>query len=415
MTPSVLQAQPDPTAWKPRFFLVWLGQAGSLLGSSVTQFVLLWWITTTTRSAFSLSLAAFAGLAPLALFGPLGGIAADRWNRKHIMILTDAFSAVCLAVLMFLFATGTVRTWHVLALMAVRSALQAFQDPAAGATTPQLVPERWLVRASGMDEAVGGLSTIAAAPLGALLLSLVPMPWVLLLDIVTAAIAIGILSCFRIPQPAPARPAGLWQDMRSGIEEVRRSRDLRHLFVLDVLLTATVLPAFVLLPLLVVTEFHGTVADVATIEALGGAGMVAGSILAVVVRLPAKPILSVLIFFAVSHLLVAAMGLIPGTSFTLLAILLAASGLFWSWGNAPIQAILQGTVRPSHLGRVLSLFSTAVGLAGPLGLALAGPVGAVAGIRPVLVAGGAIATLACLAILLAQRHPPVAMGTPPHA
>jgi DHA3 family macrolide efflux protein-like MFS transporter len=395
-------AQREPAAWKSRFFLVWTGQSVSLLGSTVTQFMLIWWITTTTRSAVALSFAAFAGLAPLAILGPLGGLAADRWNRKRIMILTDAISAACMVVLMFLFAADMIRLWHVLTLMSVRSALQAFQEPASMASTPQLVPERWLVKASGMNEAVKGISTVAAAPLGALLLSALPFQWALLIDVATAVIAIGIVSRFRIPQPESSGDMRLWSAMKSGTNEVWHNRDLRHLFALNALLTATVMPAFALLPLLVVTEFHGTIADVAAIETFEGIGMAAGSILTIVVRLPFKPVSSVLIFFAASHLLIIAMGLTPAGWFALLIFLLTMSGLFWACGNGPVLAILQGAVPPSHHGRVLSLFSTSTGLAGPIGLALSGPISAMAGVRFVLILGGTVATLVCLAALLSQ-------------
>ena len=125
--------------WQPRFWSIWLGQALSLIGSSLTQFVLLWWITSTTGSASALAIAGIAGLLPQALLGPLGGVIADRWPRRTIMIVADSITALCMVVLILLFSSGSIQLWHVYTLMFVRSSMQAFQSPAASSSTANLV------------------------------------------------------------------------------------------------------------------------------------------------------------------------------------------------------------------------------------------------------------------------------------
>ena len=75
---GVAEGQP----WKLRFGAIFTGQALSLTGSALTQFVLLWWITDTTGSAAALGMAALAALLPQALLGPLGGTLADRYSRR---------------------------------------------------------------------------------------------------------------------------------------------------------------------------------------------------------------------------------------------------------------------------------------------------------------------------------------------
>jgi hypothetical protein len=81
--------------WKPRFFSIWLGQAFSLVGSALTQFVLLWWITDTTGSAQALAIAGMMALLPQALLGPLGGTLADRWNRRRLERFRRPDDCVC--------------------------------------------------------------------------------------------------------------------------------------------------------------------------------------------------------------------------------------------------------------------------------------------------------------------------------
>src|SRR5262245_8386518 len=89
-----------PTAnWKVRFFAIWTGQAFSLIGSSLSQFILLWWITQTTNSTGALATAGIMALLPQAILSPIGGVLADRWSRRLIMIVADSISAVCMLIL----------------------------------------------------------------------------------------------------------------------------------------------------------------------------------------------------------------------------------------------------------------------------------------------------------------------------
>lgn len=95
--------------WKPRFFAIWMGQAFSLIGSSLTQFVLMWWITQTTGSASALAIAGIMAMLPQALLGPIGGTIADRLPRRFIMITADGITAMCMVVMIALFATNSIQ------------------------------------------------------------------------------------------------------------------------------------------------------------------------------------------------------------------------------------------------------------------------------------------------------------------
>ena len=151
--------------WKLRFWSVFVGQSLSLLGSALTQFVLLWWVTDTTGSMSALGTAGMAALLPQAILGPLGGVYADRHNRQLILILTDMVSAGCMIVLIALFQTGCVELWHLYVMMAIRSAMQAFQVPAAAASTAMLVPHYFISTAAGLAQSMQGVIKIGAAPL----------------------------------------------------------------------------------------------------------------------------------------------------------------------------------------------------------------------------------------------------------
>lgn len=133
--------------WQVRFWAIFGGQALSLIGSALTQFVLLWWITDTTGSLSALATACMAVLLPQAVLGPLGGTVADRYSRRRLMIVADGVSALCMLLLIALFLTDRIALWHTYAMMAIRSAAQAFQAPAAAASVTMLVPgASWFAR-----------------------------------------------------------------------------------------------------------------------------------------------------------------------------------------------------------------------------------------------------------------------------
>ena len=103
------------------FFVLWSGQALSLVGSQAVQFALIWWLTLETGSATILATAALLGLLPTALLGPLIGALVDRWNRKRVMLLADAGVALISALLAVMFLTGQAGVVHVLILLFLRA------------------------------------------------------------------------------------------------------------------------------------------------------------------------------------------------------------------------------------------------------------------------------------------------------
>ncbi|MFB9995246.1 MFS transporter [Deinococcus oregonensis] len=395
--PNLQNPDPGP-GWQRRFWAIFTGQALSLTGSALTQFVLLWWITDTTGSASALATAGMAALLPQALLGPLGGTFADRYSRRLIMIVADTISAACMLVLIFLFATGRIELWHVYTMMFVRSSMQAFQGPASAASSSMLVPNDFLPRAAGLNQSLLGVMTVAAAPLGALAISVMPLQGALLIDVFTALLGIVPLLIYRVPQihtPKDQR-LGVWNEFREGVALVWGHPGLRRLYGLLAVVVLAIMPTFTLTPLLVKEYFGGGAGQVALMEGLSGVGMIAGGLLVTALN-PKRRIATVLIAFALSCLTVALTALAPANAFWLATVWWVISGATFIYGNAPMTAALQ-TIIPNQLqGRALSLLSTVMGLAAPVGLALVGPLGSAIGVRWVFVVAGVLATLASLA------------------
>src|SRR5437763_11935089 len=121
--------------WQAHFFSFWTGQAVSLFGTSLVQFALVWWLTNATHSATVLATATLAATLPGIVLAPLAGVWVDRWNRRWIMILSDALVALASLVLIVLFLLGTAQVWQIYLIIFNCSAGNAFQVPAMQAST----------------------------------------------------------------------------------------------------------------------------------------------------------------------------------------------------------------------------------------------------------------------------------------
>jgi MFS family permease len=165
----------------------------------VVQFALAWNLARETGSALVLSTALIVATIPNIVLGPFVGPFVDRWSRKQIMIFSDLLTAVLTAVLVVLFATGSIQVWHIYLIMAGRAIGDTFQNPALMASIPMLVPEKQLVRANGFFQMLQSAIKIVAPIAGAFFMELWSMHNVLMIDIVTAAIAIVCLLPLVIP------------------------------------------------------------------------------------------------------------------------------------------------------------------------------------------------------------------------
>src|SRR5512145_1578693 len=107
-------ASPSPNEnWAARFFILWTGQALSLLGSQLVQFAIIWYLTQKTQSATALAIASLMGLLPQVLLSPFIGTWVDRGNRRWILIAADTTVTLATLVLVILFANGWVQTWQI--------------------------------------------------------------------------------------------------------------------------------------------------------------------------------------------------------------------------------------------------------------------------------------------------------------
>lgn len=380
--------------WKPRFFIVWSGQAVSLVGSGLVQFALVWWLTLTTGSAAVLAGATLAAILPEVFLGPFAGALVDRFNRKVVMVVADSSIAAATVILVLLFASGLIQPWHLYVVLFLRGIGGVFHFPAMQASTSLMVPPEHLARIAGLNQLLRGILNIATPPLGALLISLLPMYGVVAVDVITAMIAVGILLSVSIPQPQKERavetltPLALLRDVREGLLYVKARPGLVAILIMATLINFLLNPAGMLLPLLVTHHFQGGAWHLSLIESGFGIGIIAGSlILSTWGGFKRKILTSMigLIGMGSGSLLV---GLAPAEAFSLAVAGFCLFGLMNPITNGPLGAILQTRVEPSIQGRVMTLVSSSAMAMSPLGMILAAPVSEWLGIQAWFIAGG---------------------------
>jgi DHA3 family macrolide efflux protein-like MFS transporter len=368
-----------------RFTVVFIGQTFSLFGSRLVQFALVWWLTMESGSASVLAFASIMAILPQVLLGPFAGTLVDRWNRRTILMVSDGVIALAVVVLALLFAQGSVQVWHIYVLMAVRSLGGAFQWPAMQASTSLMVPEEHLSRISGLNQSLQGLANIVAPPLGALLLELIPVQSILAIDVSTAILAIGPLFFIPIPQPRRGastqdRPSVL-ADLREGFRFVWGWKGLMMIVGIALVINLLTSPAFSLLPILVTNHYNGGAIELAWFQSANGVGMIAGGILLGVwggFKSRIRTAMSAMTIMGGGLLI---FSFLPGDALLIGVGLLFVFGTMNSIANASFFALLQSTVPADIQGRVFTMMMSLIMSMTPVGLALAGPVADLFGLR----------------------------------
>ena len=394
--------------WARNFFPIWLGQAFSMLGSGLVQFALVWYLTDKTGSTAILATATLVAILPQAFLSPFAGALVDRWNRRWVQIISDAITAFAILVLAALFLTNHIQTWHIFVIMFIRSLGGAFQFPAMQASTSLMVPQKHLSRLAGANQALQGLLTIAAPPLGALLMALIPIQSILSIDVITAILAITPLFFVFVPQPeltggnVPVTPRVVLKDVAAGLRYVFNWRGMLVIILMATAINFLYNPAFTFLPLLVTRHFNGGAAQLGWLESAYGIGVVAGGLLLGAWGGFRRKIVTSLVGLISSAVGILLIGLASPSGYSLALTGMLVLGLTNPLINGPIFALLQTKVEPQMQGRVFTTVMSLAIIASPLSLAIAAPVAEWLGLQSWYIIGG-IVTFALTTIAFFNR------------
>ncbi len=207
------------------FTIVWLGQAISLLGTSMSGFGLTIWAYEVTGKATALALVGFFFLAPMVAFSPIAGAIVDRSNRKLMMMISDLAAGLTTIAILVLYATGQLQIWHLFITSFITGTFQTFQWPAYSAAITLMLRKEHYGRANGMIELAGASSNVFAPILAGALLGVIGISGLLIIDIVTFVAAVGALLFVHVPQPARSEAGekaqgSIWKESVYGFRHI---------------------------------------------------------------------------------------------------------------------------------------------------------------------------------------------------
>ncbi|MET1250010.1 MFS transporter [Sporolactobacillus sp. STCC-11] len=113
------------------FFILWITQSFSVLGSEMTNFALVIWVYQQHGSALMTALLTICSYVPYILLSIFAGALSDKWNKKLTMLVCDSFAALCSATVLVLLTTGTLELWHLYLINALNGLMNTVQQPAS--------------------------------------------------------------------------------------------------------------------------------------------------------------------------------------------------------------------------------------------------------------------------------------------
>jgi DHA3 family macrolide efflux protein-like MFS transporter len=365
------------TNWQRRFFAFFGAQAVSLIGSNIAQFAITWWLERSLDSATVLATATLMALLPGVILGPLAGVLVDRWPRRLIIMGADGVGALGAAVLMLLFWSDAIQVWHIYVITFVRALAGTFHFAAVQSSTSLMVPQDQLTRVGGMNQTVQGINMLVAPPLGAVLLELLSLEWLMAIDVVTAIIAIGLVFLITIPQPpvnAASRPTSILNDLRTGFQYIWNWPALFWGLVMSSVLNFLINPAFALLPILVIRHFQGSALQMATLSTTMGLGFVAGGLILGAWGGFKRRIYTTLFGLTAMSVGTLLIGIAPPDGYWMAVVGIGIFGVFNTIANGSFFAIMQSIVAPEMQGRFFTVLISMSQAMTPIGMLIAGPV-----------------------------------------
>lgn len=366
--------RPLPKRWFAIIATIWSGQAVSMLTSYAAGFAAVWYVTETTLSAWMLSLLTICAFLPQGLLSPFGGVIADKFNRRTVMMVADLTVGIISLILGIAILLGQASVGLIMFMVIARSAGQAFHGPAMMAAMPMLVPEKHLMRINTLDQLLMSICSIGAPAFGILLYTTIGFHSVMFLDFGGALIAVAALFLVKIPTVRDESSEGqhVLHNLADGWRALASTRGLVVLILGITLGMMMFGPISAFFPLMTADYFSGDGWMASLVEGVFGAGMIVGS--GILMAWGGGKHLARLIAIAafVTGIITAACGLLSPDMFVVFVVLSGLMAITCSWFNAPMITLVQRNTSEEKMGRALGFVTALIGVASPLGVAIGG-------------------------------------------
>ncbi|GFI71073.1 hypothetical protein IMSAG250_00260 [Clostridiales bacterium] len=270
------------------FLILWLTQALSQLGSSMTNYALIVWSYTSNGSALTTALLSVCSYAPYVIMSIFAGSLSDKWNKKGTMLVSDTFAALCTISIFVLLKTGRLEIWHLYCLNALNGLMNTVQQPASDVAITLLTPKKHYQRVSGLRSFSNALISILTPIIATAVLSFTNMQIIIFIDLFTFVIAfISLIFFIKIPEYKSDKNADSFLTLtKSGLTYLKQNRGILDLilFLACINLIASIYNAT--FPAMILSKENGGEIALGTVNAFIGASTLTGSIIASLMPAP---------------------------------------------------------------------------------------------------------------------------------
>ncbi len=352
------------------FRVLWLGAFTSTVGNWMQEVAQAWLVFDLTKSSFYLGLDDFLGQLPILLFTLIGGVVADRHDRRHLLLGSQFVQMTTAFILAGLIFWHVVRVQHILLLSFVAGVGQAFGGPAYQALIPSLVRKDHLPNAIALNSIQFNLARVVGPILAGATLAMWGGAACFALNGLSFLVVIVALIALTIKHIAPTDKKPMMQDLKGGLRYAKGQPAIIALTILASLTTFLGLPLLTFLPVFARDVFHGDINRFSHMMAISGVGAVCGAlIVAWLGRFRHMGLVLLLVQAAFGALLVAfSFSRVPWVSYAILFCTGASLLMVFSMTSSLVQLIVPDQLR----GRVVSIYMVAFRGGMPLGSLAAG-------------------------------------------
>ena len=366
------------------YLFFWTGQLFSILGSSITHFVIIWWITITTGSILILSIASFIYILPMTLIIPIAGVLADKLSRKKIIITVDSLQAFITFIVMLLFNFEMANPVLIIAINGLLGLFQGFHIPTLNAIIPTMVPKDKLSRMNGVSFLFSSFLQTIGPIIAAMLLSFIPIKIILWVDPITFLIAVIPLLLITIPSikavTKPDKKNSFLEDFKVGFRTLKSIPVVLMMLLVAMFVNFLWRPFGILMPYFVRFDHSGTASELAFVLAFMNGGMILGALIASFKKEWKR---GVSIYFVGEFTLMLAYAIVaisPHGFFLQMGIGAAILGIMIPILNTISLTTIQIKVPADKMGRISSIdFAVSMAIS-PIGAIISGPLAELFGI-----------------------------------
>jgi len=380
------------------FQLFFGGQFISLIGTWMQNVAQAWLVYRITGSSVLLGAVGFSGQIPVFLLAPLGGIVADRWQRRRVVVATQTSAMLLAFTLAALTLTGTVRVWHIFVLSALLGAVYAFDIPARQSFIVEMVGKQDLMNAIALNSSMFNASRVIGPAIAGILVASIGEGWCFFANAASYIAVLAGLLMMRVPRrEIPLYGESPVANVVEGFRWVIGNRAVHSLLLLLAVVSLAGMPYTVLMPIFADRILHGGARALGVLMGAAGIGALVGALL-LASRTHLKGLNRWVGLSAMSFgMLLVAFGY--SRVYWLSALLLGFVGFSVMIENGSSNTLIQSMV-PDHLrGRVMSVYSMMFMGMAPIGSLIAGALADRVG-APMTVASGGALCAACAGVFL---------------